>query len=64
MKKLLIIFISLFSFSLLTSQSFALLPCLPTGIKDNCYGTLTSQKGGKYEGEFKDNKKNGKKISD
>ena len=59
MNKILIIISFLVSVICISSQSWGLPPCSSTGIKDNCYGTLTSKKSDKYEGEFKDNKKNG-----
>ena len=59
MNKILVTLSFLISVICISSQSWGLPPCPSTGIKDNCHGTLTSKKGGKYEGEFKDNKKNG-----
>ncbi len=34
-------------------------PCPPTGYKDNCLGSITFPNGQKYDGEFKNNKRNG-----
>ena len=62
MNKTLITLSFLISLICMSSQSWGLPPCPSTGIKDNCHGTLTSKKGGKYEGEFKNGIKEGKWV--
>jgi len=60
MNKLLFTLSFLISLICLSSQSWALPPCPSSGYFHNCYGTYTWKSGDKYEGEWKDNKKNGK----
>ncbi|NDD13776.1 MAG: hypothetical protein EB072_14290 [Betaproteobacteria bacterium] len=37
-------------------------PCPETGVKHNCFGTFTQSNGGKYVGEYRDDKRSGQGI--
>ncbi len=63
MNKLLPIVSFLFLLIYTTFQSWALPSCAPFPPYDNCYGSHTFKSGNIYEGEWKDNKRNGQGIA-
>ena len=56
---MLFLFFILFSFSTISSITWALPDCPSSGYFHNCFGTYTFANGDKYVGEWKDDKKHG-----